>query len=99
MTIVEIAHYRLRQGADDAALLAAEAEIQQAVGPSHPGYQGRELLKSADGTYVLIMRWENQQAADSWNGTLFQSPAGPKLGALVDPSSMSRESLTALVPA
>jgi heme-degrading monooxygenase HmoA len=98
MAFVEIARYRLREGADEAALTEAEEEIQRTIGPSHPGYVGRHLLKGADGTYVLIMHWENQQAADTWNATLFGSKAGQKLGPLVDGSSMSMERLTPLKP-
>jgi len=97
MAFVELARYRLREGADEAALIEAEEEIQRAVGPSHPGYVGRNLLKGADGSYVLIMRWENQQAAETWNGTLFGSQAGRKLGSLVDATSMSMERLTSIV--
>ncbi len=98
MAIVEIARYRLREGADDAALAEAERTIQREVGPQHPGYVGRDLLRAADGEYVLVMRWENQAAADSWNPTLFQSPAGQKLGSMVDPATMKKEILTSVAP-
>lgn len=98
MALVEIARYRLQEGADESALIEAEEEIQQTVGPSHAGYVSRNLLKGADGSYVLIMHWENEQAASTWNATLFRSQAGQKLGPLVDASSMSMEHLTPLKP-
>ncbi len=98
MAIVEIAKYRLQQGADADAFAQLEEEIQREVGPKHPGYQARELLRAADGSYVLIMRWENDEAADTWNKTLFASQAGPKLGSMVDPSSMSKERLAPITP-
>ena len=96
MAIVELAKYKLLPGADPTALAQAEQQIQAEVGPKHPGYLGRELLCAADGSYVLIMRWENQESANSWNNTLFASEAGRKLGSLVDPKSMSKEVLTTL---
>lgn len=98
MVLVELARYRLREGASETALLEAEEAIQRTVGPSHPGYIDRVLLKGTDGSYILIMRWENQEAAGSWNSTLFASQPGQKLGSLVDASSMSMERLTSLVP-
>ena len=98
MALVEIARYRLQEGANETALTEAEEEIQRTVGPSHPGYVSRNLLKGADGSYVLIMRWENEQAAATWNATLFRSQAGQKLGPLVDASSMSMEHLTPIRP-
>lgn len=98
MAFVEIARYRLQEGADEATLTEAEEEIQLTVGPSHPGYVSRNLLKGEDGTYVLIMHWQNRQAAETWNATLFGSKAGQKLGPLVDGSSMSMERLTSLEP-
>jgi heme-degrading monooxygenase HmoA len=67
-------------------------------GPKHPGYLGRKLLRAADGSYVLIMRWENEESASTWTNTLFASKAGRKLGSLVDPKSMSKEILTTVTP-
>ena len=93
MAIVEIAKYRLAPGADPKALAEVEHAIQREVGPKHPGYLGRDLLLAADGSYVLIMRWENEEAANSWNKTMFASQAGQKLGPMVDPKSMSKETL------
>lgn len=98
MAYVELAKYRLLAGADMNVLAEVEQEIQQQVGPKHPGYLGRELLHAADGSYVLIMRWENKEAASTWNNTLFASEAGRKLGSLVDPKSMSIEALTTVKP-
>ncbi len=94
MAIVELARYRLVPGADPNALAAAEQTIQNEVGPKHPGYLGRELLQASDGSYVLIMRWESEQASATWNNTLFASEAGRSLGPLVDRASMSMEKLT-----
>ena len=71
-----------------------EAQIQAEVGPKHAGYLGRKLFRAADGSYVLLMHWENAEAAGSWNSTLFASEAGRKLGSLVDPQSMTKETLT-----
>jgi heme-degrading monooxygenase HmoA len=98
MAIIELARYRLQAGADEKVLAAAEEEIQRTVGPSHPGFVSRELLKSSDGSLVLIMRWENAEAAETWNNTLFASAAGRQLGPLVDPASMSMERLTSFKP-
>jgi heme-degrading monooxygenase HmoA len=96
MAYVELAKYKLLPGGDPNVLLDVEQEIQREVGPKHPGYIGRELLRAADGSYVLIMRWENQESASTWNKTLFDSQAGQKLGSLVDPKSMSMENLTTI---
>lgn len=98
MSYIELAHYKLLADADPNMLADAEAQIQAEVGPKHPGYLGRELFRAADGSYVLLMRWENAEAASTWNGTLFASQAGQKLGTLVDRQSMSMEMLTTVRP-
>ena len=98
MAYVELAKYKLLPGADPNVLLEAEQAIQSQVGPKHQGYLGRELLRAADGSYVLIMRWENKESASAWNAALFASEAGRKLGSLVDPKSMSMEMLTTVKP-
>ena len=98
MAYVELARYKLLPGADTKVLTEVEQEIQREVGPKHPGYIGRELLRAADGSYVLIMHWANEEASGTWNNTLFASEAGRKLGSLVDPKSMSMEKLTTVKP-
>lgn len=98
MAYIELARYKLLTGVDANALMEVEREIQQEVGPKHEGYAGRELLRTDDGTFVLIMRWENAESAATWNNTLFTSAAGQKLGSLVDRSSMSMEKLTSFQP-
>ena len=98
MAYVELARYKLLAGADPKVLAEMEQEIQREVGPKHPGYLGRELMQATDGSYVLIMRWENEETSRTWNNTLFASPAGQKLGSLVDPKSMSMEKLTSITP-
>ena len=98
MAYVELARYRLLPGAHPKVLAEVEQEIQREVGPKHPGYLGRELMQAADGSYVLVMRWENEETAGTWNSTLFASPAGQKLGSLVDPKSMTMEKLISVKP-
>ncbi len=96
MAYIELAKYKLLPGTDPNVLMDVEQEIQREVGPKHPGYIGRDLLRAADGSYVLIMRWENEESASTWNKRLFGSQAGQKLGSLVDPKSMSKENLTTI---
>jgi heme-degrading monooxygenase HmoA len=98
MATVELARYKLLPDADPNTLAEVEQQIQTEVGPQHPGYLGRELLRAADGSFVLMMRWENEESASTWNNTLFSSAAGRKLGSLVDPSSMSMEKLVTFRP-
>ena len=98
MAIIEVARYKLREGANEQALIQAEKEIQQGVGRHYAGNLGRELSRGENGEFVLIMRWESQTAADGWNAALFQDPAGRTLGGLVDPTSMRKETLTLVAP-
>jgi len=98
MAIIEIARYKLREGADEQALIRAEKQIQQGVARQYLGNLGRELSRNENGEFVLIMRWESQAAADGWNTAMFQDPAGRALGGLVDPSSMRKETLNQLAP-
>ncbi len=98
MAVIEIAKYKLRAGADAGTLLEAEKQIQEGVARQQPGYLGRELLQGNDGEWVLIMRWQSQEAADAWWPALMQNPAGKTLGALVEPSSMQKATYSSAVP-
>ncbi len=98
MAHIELAKYKLLPGINPHTLAEVEQQIQNEVGPKHPGYLGRELFCAADGSYILLMRWADAQAASTWNNTLFASQAGQKLGSLVDPQSMSMEILTTVLP-
>ncbi len=98
MAIIEIAHYRLRNGADDQALIKAEKEIQQGLARQYKGSLGRELGRDQNGEFVLVMHWESQEAAEGWNAALFQTSAGQTIGGLVDPASMRKETLTQVAP-
>ena len=98
MAFVELAKFKLLPGVDPNALVEVEQQIQHEVAPKPQGYLGRELLHAADESYVLIMRWESNEAASTWNNTLFASEAGRKLGSLVDRTSMSMEILTSVKP-
>ncbi len=98
MAIIEIARYKLREGADEQALIQAEKEIQEGVARRYEGSLGRELGRGENGEFVLIMRWATPAAAEGWNAALFQDPAGRALGGLVDPSSMRKETLPQVAP-
>ncbi|HUN23652.1 MAG TPA: hypothetical protein PK299_11020 [Anaerolineales bacterium] len=91
MSYIELATFSLLPNADSNSMVEAETQIQTEVGPSHAGYVGRKLFRKADGSYLLLMHWADEQAANTWNKTLFASPAGPKMFSLVDPKTMAKE--------
>lgn len=94
MAVVEIANFRLRDGADEQAFLEAEHQLRNGQIRQHPGFIKRELGKSDSGEWVMVLTWETQADAKSWGPKFMQDPAGKAFAQQLDLGSMRQNSYT-----
>jgi hypothetical protein len=90
MSCIEIATFRLKDGASDDALLAIEGRVRKGQIAREAGYVSRELAKdTSNGEWMLVMRFETRAELDVWMAKVKTVPEMRELGALFDPSSMT----------
>ncbi len=92
---IEIARFRLRDGVDEAQLLAQEHKIRSGHIRQQPGYLGRELGKDAvTGEWLMVMRFEDRSQMDAWMAGIKSIPQMQELAALIDPASVEMRIFT-----
>lgn len=64
-TIVEWAPFRMRDGVDEATLLAAADRVQREFLAARPGFLRRELLRDAEGGWVDLVHWQDGASAQA----------------------------------
>jgi hypothetical protein len=87
MSVVETITFRLADGVDEAAFLAADGRAQTDVYYQQPGCVRRTTARGDDGEWLVTVLW-----APAPDGPV----ATPELDALVDPSSVRRARYTTL---
>jgi len=80
--LVEANTFRLAAGADEAAFLAADKRVQEAVS-SLEGFVRRTTARGADGEWLVLSFWWGSSYADA-------APVDDGFAALIDPSSVDR---------
>ncbi|MBK7214421.1 MAG: hypothetical protein IPH88_14200 [Bacteroidales bacterium] len=95
---IEVVRFNLKAGVTPDQLFKAEKDIRQGVIKSQPGYQGRELYQDADGTWLIIIRWDNKASADVWTSIFMTIKEGQSFGGLLDFSSARQEHYTLVNP-
>lgn len=63
MAVIQIVRFRLNDGVEDAAFLALNERFQREVAPTLPGLLRREATVSADGEWLLVLRYTNMESA------------------------------------
>ena len=61
--MIEWAHFRLADGAEESALLAASEALQRDFLQRQPGFVRRELLRGADGRWADFVVWRDEASA------------------------------------
>jgi heme-degrading monooxygenase HmoA len=87
--IVEVSQFRLVPGTDEQAFLKAAEETQSGFLQQQPGFRSRELLRSDDGSWIDLVRFDSLDEARA----AFEAFAGhPSAGAfekMLDVSSVA----------
>jgi hypothetical protein len=63
MAVIQIVRFRTKPGTDAAAFQAVNLRFQREVAPKLPGLQRREATRSADGEWLLVLRYQDLESA------------------------------------
>ncbi|MBK9024839.1 MAG: hypothetical protein IPL69_12925 [Saprospiraceae bacterium] len=62
------------------------------------GYQGRDVYQDTDGTWLIIIRWDDKESAEAWTPIFMTLKEGQAFGSLMDFSSARQEHYTLVKP-
>jgi hypothetical protein len=63
--IVSTTTFRLRDGVDESAFLAADERVQTESVPNLPGFIRRTTARGADGEWIVIALWDTRADAEA----------------------------------
>jgi hypothetical protein len=86
--IVEISQFRLAEGVDEDAFLKAASETVTGFLETQPGYASRDLLRSDDGTWMDIVRFEGQEQASAAFAAFANHPSTREFERMLDVSTV-----------
>ncbi len=85
---IEIAQFKVKAGVNDDEILVASQEAHDGFLATCKGFLDRELLKSADGEWIDIVRWETIDDAQKAMQNFTGHPSTKKFGEIIDPTSI-----------
>ncbi len=88
---LEVVRLNLKAGVTQEQFLKAEGDIRQGRIKSQAGYQGREVYQDHDGAWLIIITWDDKQAADAWTPIFMTLPEGAVFASMLDFSSARQE--------
>ncbi len=91
---LEVVRFNLNANATEEQLFTAENAIRGGMIQQQPGYQGRDLYQDADGSFLMIIRWDNEEAGEAWSPVFMSLPEGQAFGSLMDFASARQEHYT-----
>ena len=86
---VEISQFRLVEDADTSAFVAAAEETQTGFLERQEGFVSRDLLRSEDGMWMDIVRFDSMAAAQAAFQAFTGHPSATTFESMLDVSSMS----------
>jgi hypothetical protein len=90
---IEIARFKLRDAVSDEELLRAEEGVRRGPLATAPGYLSRELYRSEQGEWFVVLRFADKTSMDRLLETLRTAPdpSFVRYGALIDRDTMRVE--------
>jgi hypothetical protein len=89
--MIEILTFRLADGADETAFLAADKEVQSDFAYQQPGLVRRTTARSSDGTWIVIDLWRAAADADATKARWGQDPVTAQFMSFIDAASVRTE--------
>lgn len=80
---IEMVSFKLNNGVSDEAFLSASQKIEGWVG-KQPGFEYRALAKQQDGTWVDLVFWQNEAAAQAAGEKFMQASEPQEMMACID---------------
>jgi hypothetical protein len=94
--IVENITFRLVEGADEEAFIAADSRMQQEFFHAQPGFVRRTAARSDDGEWLECTFWETRADAEASAEAAHNSPAAKACLEFMDLSTFRVSAYTAL---
>ncbi len=88
MAVIQIVRFRLAAGVDDAEFRALNERFQREVAPRLPGLTRREATRSAEGEWVLVLRYTDVDTAKQ-AGKSDKSDLSQRFMQMIDMTTMS----------
>jgi hypothetical protein len=88
MSVVETQTFRLRDGVDEAAFLAADRRVQEEFIWRQPGFARRTTARGADGEWLVVLLWGSLAEAEAAHAAFETDPATKDLRDSVDVASV-----------
>jgi len=83
--------FRLADGVEESAFLAADKELQEEFAYRQPGLLRRTTAKGDDGRWIVIDLWRSAADADACEARWDADPVAERFMRLVEPSSLDTE--------
>jgi len=88
MAVMEIVRFRTTAGVDEAEMTSVNEQFQREVAPKLPGLERREATRTADGEWVLVLRYRDAESADRAMGSDTGEVSG-RLMSMIDMTTLS----------
>jgi len=95
---LEVVRFKLKPEVTTEQFLKAESDIRKGAIKTQAGYQGRDVYQDTDGTWLIIIRWDDKASADAWTPIFMTLKEGQAFGGLMDFSSARQEHYTLVKP-
>jgi len=95
---LEVVRFKLKSEVTKEQFLKSENEIRVGKIKNQKGYQGRDVYQDTDGTWLIIIRWDDKESAEAWTPIFMTLKEGQAFGSLMDFSSARQEHYTLVKP-
>ena len=95
---IEAVRFNLKADVTTEQFLSAEKDIRNGAIQKQVGYQGRDIYQNVDGSWLIILRWDNKATAEAWTPIFMTLKEGQAFGSLLDFSSARHEHYTLVNP-
>jgi hypothetical protein len=86
--LIEIFSFKLLAGADEAAFLAVDKQLQAEFAYQQPGLMRRTTARATDGEWVVIDLWRSEADADRTSNVWGNDPVTAEFQSFVDPDTV-----------
>lgn len=87
MATVEVIHFNIAAGADEAEFIREDARVGNEYTPAQPGFISRESAKNEQGEWTVIVHWEDAASAEASMDLFPNDPSAQRFLELMDSST------------